>query len=279
MLRGAREHTFAFSVRAGRHDAGVDRDSLALLLAQGLSLAEIGRRFGRDASTVGYWVKKHGLAAVNAEKHAGRGGLARELLEELITEGLIAKRTGFSPTTVKYWMRRHRLATVAAERRAAGRRAKAAGKLDAFMDCSIHGRTAFRLEGRGAYRCLKCRSERVADRRRRLKEILVAEAGGACALCGYDRFSGALQFHHVDPAAKSFAIGHDGITRSLEAMRVEAAKCVLLCANCHAEVEGDIETLDRAADKVVVVRSPEAGRADTAVQRSGVAQSGRAFDC
>jgi len=119
------------------------------------------------------------------------------------------------------------------------------------MECATHGATEFWIEGRGAYRCLKCRSERVAERRRRVKETLVAEAGGACVLCGYNRFAGALQFHHVDPSTKSFGLGQAGATRSLEAMRREAAKCVLLCANCHAEIEADLQTLEEGADKVI----------------------------
>jgi hypothetical protein len=36
---------------------------------------------------------------------------------------------------------------------------------------------------------------------------------------------------------KSFALSRDGVTRSLAAARAEARKCVLLCSNCHAEVE------------------------------------------
>lgn len=87
---------------------------------------------------------------------------------------------------------------------------------------------------------MRCRSEAVSRRRRRLKEILVAEAGGACGLCGYDRYIGALQFHHRDDANKEFGLGDRGLTRSLDALRAEAAKCILLCANCHAEVEAGI---------------------------------------
>jgi transposase len=234
----------------------MDRDSLQLLLDQGLSLDEIGRRFGRDASTVGYWVKKHGLKAVNADKHASRGGLGRDELETLIREGLsvseLAARTGFSATAVKYWLAKYGLKTTRGGRRSDGVQAKREGRATAVMECARHGLTDFWLEGRGAYRCLKCRSERVAERRRRVKEILVAEAGGACALCGYDRFAGALQFHHVDPSTKVFAIGQQGVTRGIEAMRAEASKCVLLCANCHAEIEADLLTLDGAADKVVL---------------------------
>jgi hypothetical protein len=98
-------------------------------------------------------------------------------------------------------------------------------------------------------RCVKCRSEAVARRRRKVKEILVAEAGGGCLLCGYAKHSVALQFHHLDPSTKSFGLGVRGITRSIDKLREEAAKCALLCANCHAEVEaGHVE---------LSVKSPE----------------------
>jgi hypothetical protein len=59
----------------------VDRDLLVRLLDEGLSLEEIGRRVDRDGSTVGYWLRKHGLEANGAEKHARRGGIERETLE------------------------------------------------------------------------------------------------------------------------------------------------------------------------------------------------------
>ena len=76
-----------------------------------------------------------------------------------------------------------------------------------------------------------------------MKAILVAEAGGACAVCGYDRCLAALQFHHVHPDEKRFALGRAGVARSLEKARAEARKWVLLCANCHAEVEAGVVRL------------------------------------
>lgn len=112
------------------------------------------------------------------------------------------------------------------------------------MRCARHGHTRFRLEGRGRYRCMRCRQEGVAEWRRRVKRLLVAEAGGSCRLCGYARCVAALQFHHLDPSEKRFALSRRGVTRSLEEARDEARKCVLLCATCHAEVEAGYRSLD-----------------------------------
>jgi transposase-like protein len=71
----------------------------------------------------------------------------------------------------------------------------------------------------------------------------------------------ALHFHHVDPAQKTFALGVVGVTRSLAAARAEARKCVVLCANCHAEVESGLSD--------VPVRSGEPVRAGRAVPDPG----------
>jgi hypothetical protein len=107
--------------------------------------------------------------------------------------------------------------------------------------CSVHGEAEFVQRGdTGTWRCVPCRAEAVTDRRRRVKAILVEEAGGRCATCGYDRCMAALQFHHVDPKTKHFSLGRKGVARSLERARAEARKCVLLCANCHAEVEAGV---------------------------------------
>jgi transposase-like protein len=66
----------------------MDRDSLALLLAQGVSMEEIARRFGKNASTIAYWVDKHRLEVPNREKYAARGAIERQRLVELIEAGM-----------------------------------------------------------------------------------------------------------------------------------------------------------------------------------------------
>jgi hypothetical protein len=45
-----------------------------------------------------------------------------------------------------------------------------------------------------------------------------------------------LHFHHLDPAAKTFAMSM-AAGKSLAAYRIEAKKCMLVCANCHGELE------------------------------------------
>jgi Helix-turn-helix domain/Homeodomain-like domain len=224
----------------------MDRDRLAGLLSEGLSLEQIGRRVGRHPSTVGYWLTKHGLRAVNSERHGARGALTREVLEPLIAAGgtqrSIADTLGVSASTVQYWLRRHELRTVG-HRRRHDLPLERPDRLE--LDCVRHGRTTFvkRPGDGGYYRCSRCRSEQVSKQRRRLKLVLVEEAGGRCQLCGYDRWPGALHFHHVEPGEKVFALSQEGSYRSLARARAEARKCALLCANCHAEVEGGFRTL------------------------------------
>ncbi|HEV2943968.1 MAG TPA: helix-turn-helix domain-containing protein [Solirubrobacteraceae bacterium] len=228
----------------------MDRASLEQLLGRGLSLAEIGRRFDLHEATVGYWVKKHGLEAANRAKHARRGGIPRDQLAALVDAGLsiaqIAENVGCSKATVRHWLARYGLKTQGGPGRrpaAQAKLAKQAGLATATMLCPRHGDTEFFLEGRGYYRCKKCRSAAVGRRRRKMKEILVAEAGGACCICGYDSNMRALHFHHVDPSQKRIAINAKGVALALETLRVEARKCVLLCSNCHAEVEDGARSL------------------------------------
>jgi transposase len=82
-------------------------------LAKGMSLDAIGAAVNRHPSTVSYWLKKHGLVAVHAEKHSARGAPERADLELLLTAGLslreIAHRLGRSLPTIRHWMRRYEL--------------------------------------------------------------------------------------------------------------------------------------------------------------------------
>jgi len=67
--------------------------------------------------------------------------------------------------------------------------------------------------------------------------------GGKCQICGYSKYQGALDLHHIDPREKDFALGQKGYTRSWVKIREELDKCILLCATCHREVEAGITQL------------------------------------
>ena len=204
---------------------------------------------GKHPSTVGVLGKEHGLRSEHAQRHAARGGVDRETLRELVECGLsvrqIGEEIGLAYTSVRHWLATYGLQSDPLHyARRDGDKPPSVPR-----ECPRHGWTDYVRSGRrGFYRCPKCAMERVAARRRRIKEILVAEAGGHCRVCGYDIYVGALHSHHQDPTAKRFAVSRAGTTGSLDSMREEARKCVLLCANCHAEVEAGLVLLASPAD-------------------------------
>jgi transcriptional regulator with XRE-family HTH domain len=225
----------------------MDADWLASRLSEGRSIESIARESGRSPSTVAYWVNKHGLVSSHAAKHAARGGIAREELEAMVALGMpiraMADRLGVSYSTVRHWLKHYELTTPRARRLAETAQARAMGTQTAEGYCSQHGGVTFVRRGADGFRCQRCRTEAVDRRRRKVKRLLVEEAGGACVVCGYAGSLAALHFHYLDPATKSFAVAGAGITRSLASSRAEAAKCVLLCARCHAEVEAEVKRL------------------------------------
>ena len=90
------------------------------------------------------------------------------------------------------------------------------------------------------YRSLK-------KRRQRRKLELVRMRGGRCEDCAYDRLPAALEFHHRDPSTKEFGLGN--FQGSWERLLAEAAKCDLLCANCHRLRHAGLD--ERPGDPVV----------------------------
>jgi hypothetical protein len=147
--------------------------------------------------------------------------IERQPLEDLLRQNLstpkIAARLGVSESGVRYWEEKYDL------------------------------KTAFGPHGKG--RRMKSPNERARDMvrevstdRRRLKSRAIAYKGGKCILCGYDRCNAALEFHHLDRTIKSFGLSRKGFTRSWDSIKTELDKCILICANCHREVEAGART-------------------------------------
>jgi hypothetical protein len=85
---------------------------------------------------------------------------------------------------------------------------------------------------------------RIVALRRETKLRAIASFGGVCLACRSTYTPAALEFHHPDASKKEFAISVDGIYRSWERVQKELENCVMLCANCHAEVHAGVRVLN-----------------------------------
>lgn len=106
--------------------------------------------------------------------------------------------------------------------------------------CTTCKRTFWSTVHANDVECADCRNN---ARRRALKTRAIMYMGGGCWHCGYNRTARALHFHHVQ-GEKDFVIAS---TQNWERVLVELSKCVLVCANCHAEIhDGRLEITDVA---------------------------------
>ena len=102
------------------------------------------------------------------------------------------------------------------------------------------------------------------ERGRINKSRLVRLMGGQCMRCGYARNLSALEFHHRDPSSKSFQLDARTLAnRRWSEIEIEAAKCDLLCSNCHAETHHPEAMIG------AIVGSPEPATSEAHVHAAG----------
>lgn len=82
--------------------------------------------------------------------------------------------------------------------------------------------------------------EILRNRRYRIKKFLVEYKGERCQICGYNKCLHALEFHHLDPAKKDFTIASNMKYNSLDKLKGEVDKCILVCSNCHREIHAGL---------------------------------------
>lgn len=87
-------------------------------------------------------------------------------------------------------------------------------------------------------------SEYMNNRSVFLKLKAIDYKGGKCIHCGYDKYYGAMHFHHRDPTQKEMNWNRMR-SQGWNKIRQELDKCVLVCSNCHAELHGDRRILGR----------------------------------
>jgi len=89
------------------------------------------------------------------------------------------------------------------------------------------------------FNCLPSEGLNAPQRKTLIRQVLKRKTleykGGKCSICGYNKCIGALQLHHKNPNEKEFNLSSYQSTKWTD-YKKEAEKCIILCANCHAEL-------------------------------------------
>lgn len=75
------------------------------------------------------------------------------------------------------------------------------------------------------------------------KQMLMDCLGSRCNKCGYERYVGAMDFHHTENKSDSISSMLRNLRKTVDIID-EAKNCVLLCKVCHHELHGGLWTLD-----------------------------------
>ncbi len=84
-----------------------------------------------------------------------------------------------------------------------------------------------------------------------------------CQRCGYSKCIAALDFHHKDPTQKTGQV----LSMPYGQQVNEAAKCELICSNCHREVHFEAPPVGRRTGRP---RQPLSKRAEAYLRHAGV---------
>lgn len=177
--------------------------------------------------------------------------MEKNVLEQLISEGKsqrqIAKELECSQSNVRHWLTVHNLSTSKQPynrnfSETTNEFTKTCGLCGIEKDLSEYRK---RDNGNPVSYCKECHTSYTIQRRRYIKLRAIEYKGGECHVCGYDKYPGALQFHHLDPNEKDFHISQKGHSRSWKSVKGELDKCIMVCANCHVEIHAGIVQLEK----------------------------------
>jgi hypothetical protein len=87
--------------------------------------------------------------------------------------------------------------------------------------------------------CGRCHNQYTLKKGQEKRKKAINFLGGKCILCGYDKYYGSIDLHHINPNEKdpNFSSLRGWSWGKIEE---EIKKCVPLCRNCHGEVHAGI---------------------------------------
>jgi hypothetical protein len=221
------------------------------LREKGFSFKKIKNELNCALSTIQYHCKKHGLNSPNVslrlevigDYNSESEGKILKLRNEKKSYLEIQEETKYSMDLIKKVCRKHNLQkmdTIKIEptliiekyielkslRKTALFFETTRDTIRKYVDVNKHKLTEEEKK--------KLKSQHVISWRKRKKIELINYKGGECECCGYKRCVSALEFHHKDPKEKDFNIS--GKSYSIERLKKEIDKCILVCSNCHSEI-------------------------------------------
>ena len=162
----------------------------------------------------------------------------KEQLLPLINQGLnqseIASTLDCSRGTVQYWLRKYKLSILneARYRRPVIHKCKKCGETNPNLFYKYNKSL-----------CRKCKDSHNGARRDENRKKLNAWKEQGCILCGYNKCTEALEFHHIDSESKDKRISKSLVALLWSQVEQELRKCVVLCSNCHREVHAGVTSL------------------------------------
>jgi hypothetical protein len=70
------------------------------------------------------------------------------------------------------------------------------------------------------------------------RNFILALVGSKCQLCGYDKLSKNLAFHHLED--KKYKLSAREFQFGFKKLLPELLKCIVVCHNCHGEIHEDL---------------------------------------
>lgn len=156
----------------------------------------------------------------------------------------IAKELNKSKTTIRYWLKKYKLKTSHPFRKNKEKYIRLINDGEAFCSKCEKNKpidefynTEKSIKNHYPY-CKSCSNIISVKRQRDIKLKCLKYKGGCCVFCGYDKYYGALEFHHINPKEKDFTIAVS--CKSFNNLLNELDKCILVCSNCHKELHAGL---------------------------------------
>ena len=112
--------------------------------------------------------------------------------------------------------------------------------------CKYCGKTFVTRTLNQVYCSEGCVKKNNSDRYFSNRDIKLSSGKSKCAICGYNKFHGCLEWHHLDKSVKLFQLSGYASSRSDKEIEDEKKKCIVLCCNCHQEIHrGYKETINK----------------------------------